>query len=781
MAKRPVFLFTVCVLSMTVAYGYLKAAGLRQQTIQTAEPSAVVSQRAVIDRYCVTCHNQRLKTAGLAIDGLNLNDIGTNAPVWEKVVRKLRAGLMPPAGNPRPERAASDDLAMWVEARLDESALRHPDPGRTEALHRLNRTEYHNVVRDLLALDVDVSELLPADDTSYGFDTIAGALNISPTLLERYLTAARKISRLAVGAPVPVTAETFRVKTDLPQEDRIEELPFGTRGGTVIHYNVPEDAEYSIQLAIGNRGAETHQVELTLDGERVKLFDVGRRAPGNVTVRVPMKAGPRTIGAAFIKMSDAEAEGIHQPYVRPYNGQTAQPRVDSVTITGPFKGVEPKSAGQMPSRRLIFQCVPANASEELPCATKILSALARRAYRRAVSDADVQVLLGFYTAGRADADFDSGIEAALRRLLVTPEFLFRIERDPAGIAANTSYRISDAELASRLSFFLWRSIPDDQLLDAALRGDLKKPDVLELQVRRMLQDPRATSLVTSFGEQWLLLRRVKDWDANGTLFPDFDESLRIALQRETELFLESIFREDRSVLELLTANYTFVNERLAKHYGIPNVYGPRFRRITLGDDSPRRGLLGQGSVLTLTSYAARTSPVIRGKWILENIVGAPPPPPPPNVNVALPDTKPGERPRTMRERMAAHRANPVCASCHSMLDPLGLSLENFDAVGRWRDSFEPGVPLDVSGVFPDGTKFVGPNGLRQALVGRPEQFVTNLTEKLLTYALGRGMEFYDGPAVRDIRRQSRAQNYSLSSIIVAIVKSTPFQMRRSLS
>jgi hypothetical protein len=497
-------------------------------------------------------------------------------------------------------------------------------------------------------------------------------------------------------------------------------------------------------------------------------------------VRTPVKAGPREIGVAFIQKTEAEPEALRQPFLRPYNGQVVQPQLESVTITGPFVAGDGRPSEDTPSRNRIFVCHPARAAEEAPCARRILSTLARRAFRRASTDQDLQSLLPFYEAGRSKGgSFDSGIEVALRRLLVSPEFLFRIERDPANLAPDTSYRISDVELASRLSFFLWSSTPDDELLDLAIRGRLKQPAVLKQQTRRMLADPRSSTLITNFASQWLLLRRVKGWLADQYLFPDFDESLREALEKETSLFFESILREDRSVLELLTANYTFVNERLARHYGIPNVYGSHFRRVTIPDDNPRRGLLGQASVLTLTSYPARTSPVVRGKWILENILGTPPPPPPPNVP-ALKDTPIGKV-QTMRERMASHRANPVCATCHSMLDPLGLSLENFDAVGRFRDRMEENTAIDVSGMFPDGTKFEGMTGLRQVLLSRPDQFVTNLTEKMMTYALGRGVEYYDAPSVRAIRHEAARSNYSFSSLILGIVNSTPFQMRRSQS
>ena len=784
-----------CAALMSVGSGGVRAVGAPQGASSTA--AAVSPQRALVERYCITCHNDSLREAGtvpIAFDGsVDVDKASEHPDVWEKAIRKLRGGLMPPPGRPRPDKATVDNLATWLEAELDAAAAANLDPGRTEAVHRLNRTQYHNVIRDLLALEVDVVGLLPADDTSYGFDNIAGALAVSPTLLERYLSAARKISRLAVAAPVPSpTAETFRVRSDLPQDDRLDGLPFGTRGGVLIRYNFPQDADYVIKVEPNGRPTEPHEIEVTLDGERVQLFTLRppEREPSDagyddgdtdLEVRLPVKAGPREVGVAFIEKTAAEVETLRQPFLRPYRGQTTQPRLDSVTITGPFEASGARPVEETPSRRRIFVCRPASSSPEeaAGCATEILSTLARRAYRRPVTDLDLQELLTFYDEGRTQGGFERGIETALRRLLVGPEFLFRIERDPVNIGPNAVYRISDLELASRLSFFLWNSIPDDELLDLAIQGELKKPAVLENQTRRMLADERSEALVSSFAAQWLLLRRVEVALPDQYLFPDFDEGLRQAFVRETELFLESIVREDRSVLDLLAADYTFVNERLARHYGIPSVYGSHFRRITLGDDNPRHGLLGHGSVLTLTSYPARTSPVVRGKWILENILGTPPPPPPPNVPAL--DENPSDQVLSMRERMVQHRANPVCASCHRIMDPLGLSLENFDAVGRWRDRLDSNRAIDVSGVFPDGTEFEGVAGLRAVLLSRPEQFVANATEKMLTYALGRGLESYDMPAVRAIRRDAARSNYSFSSLILGIVNSTPFQMRSSQS
>ena len=634
-----------------VAAGVLTFVGSARAAGSQLAPftESVSSQRALLDRYCVTCHNERLRTANLALDTLELTDIPANAEVWEKVVRKLRAGAMPPRPRPRPDQRTYDGFRTWLETRLDRAAEADLNPGRTEAFHRLSRTEYKNVIRDLLALDVDVSDLLTADDTSYGFDNIAGVLGVSPTLMDRYLSAARKVARLTVGSPVSSpTAETFRIASDLGQDDHIDGLPFGTRGGTILRHNFPEDAEYVIEVEPdGALYIEPHKLEVTLEGERVVLFDVGRALqPGErgpslgyvreeepLRVRLQVKAGPKVVGVAFLKKTSAEPEGIRMLYLRPFTGEGSggdsryQPYVGSVTITGPFESSGARPVEDTPSRQRLFVCYPTGtADSETACAEEILSTLARRAYRRPVTDDDVARLLTFYHRGEANGGFEAGIELVLRRLLVSPEFLFRIERDPAGIATDTPYRLSDLELASRLSFFLWSSIPDDELLDVAARGALADPDVFDQQVRRMLADNRLRALATNFAGQWLMLRNVAAVQPDEDIFPDVGEGLRQAFVRETELLFESVLREDRSVLELLSADYTFVNDRLARHYGIPNVGGSHFRRITL-DDPARGGLLGHGGILTVTSYANRTSPVLRGKWILENILGTPPPPP----------------------------------------------------------------------------------------------------------------------------------------------------------
>ena len=760
--------------------------------------AAADSHRRLLDRYCVACHNDRLETGGLSLESMDLRNVAGEAAVWEKVVGKLRAGAMPPQPRPRPEPAAYDGFRAWLETELDRAAAADPRPGRTEALHRLSRSEYRNVVRDLLDLDVDVSDLLPADDTSYGFDNIAGVLGVSPTLMERYLAAARKISRLAVGSPVPSpTAETFRIASDQGQDDHVAGLPFGTRGGMVVDFNFPEDAEYVISVVPdGPLYIEPHQLELTLDGERLEVFTVGRTLePGQRRsqyaeadareVRVRVGAGPHRVGAAFLRKTAAEPERTRKLYKRPFTGEGSggdsryQPYLERLTIAGPFESRGTRPLVDTPSRARIFICEPGgDAASAAACAADILSGLGRRAFRRPVTDEDVERLLVFYEQGAATGGFDGGIELALRRLLVSPEFLFRIVEDPPDLPPGAPYPLGDLELASRLSFFLWSSIPDDELLDAAVRGELGDPAVLEAQTRRMLADPRAEALVTNFAGQWLSLRNAAAVQPDEDLFPDFGEDLRQGFRRETEMLFDAILREDRSVVELLSADYTFLNERLAVHYGIPNVRGSHFRRVVL-DDPARGGLLGHGSILTVTSHANRTSPVVRGKWVLENILGTPPPPPPADVP-ALEATTAG-RTLTMREAMEQHRANPVCASCHRVMDPLGLALEPFDAIGRRRTPNETRVPMDLTGVLPDGTVFDGPAGLRAALLAHPERFVTTVTEKLLTYAIGRGVEYYDAPAVRAITRAAAADDYRLTTLILGVVESPPFRMRSTES
>ena len=778
-------------------------------------PQADGWQRVLLDRYCVTCHNERMRTADLALDTHDVLQVSESPAVWEQVVRKLRAGAMPPPPRARPDPDTYARFTTWLEGQLDQAAAAAPNPGRTEAFHRLNRTEYHNAVRDLLELEIDVSELLPADGGSYGFDNIAGVLGVSPTLLERYLVAARKISRIAVGRPAPsATAETFRLANDLPQDDWVAGMPFGTRGGGLFRHTFPEDGDYLLRVALSRDAGgalavfnRSHTVEVSVDGTPVRTFTVGGTPPGDAPgdsaarrewrdrqrtidrdweVRIPVRAGPHEVQVTFLRKTRAYPETVRQPYLRPYTSITGgdtrvQPYLASVTVTGPFGATGAAPASDPPSRRRIFTCRPtgATADAQRRCAREILAVLARRAYRRPVTAADLGVLLRFFDDGREDAGFDAGIELALRWLLASPEFLLRVERDPPGAAHGSNYEISDLELASRLSFFLWSSLPDEELLDTAAAGRLREPAVLERQTRRMLADERARSLVTSFASQWLYLRNVPAVVPDEDRFPDFGDDLRQALVRETELFVESVFREDRSVLDLLTADHTFVNERLARHYGIPNVYGSHFRRVTVADEA-RRGLLGHASILAVTAYPNRTSPVLRGKWVLENLLGTPPALPPPDVPTLEETGEQGE-PLSMREATERHRANPVCASCHRLMDPPGFALEQFDAVGRFRTHSTANRPIDASGALPDGALFDGAAGLRAALVRRPDQFVRTVTEKLLTYALGRGLEYYDAPGVRAITRTAAGDDYRFSSIILGIVNSPAFRMRRAES
>jgi mono/diheme cytochrome c family protein len=799
---------------LAVGFATVAATAARQVPPATsARPPQPAAARALIDRYCVGCHNDRLKTANLVLEHADLDHIAAGAETWEKVLRKVKTGAMPPMNAARPDRAAADAFTGWLQDSLDRAAEEHPNPGRP-AIHRLNRAEYANAIRDLLGLDIDSRALLPTDDAGYGFDNIADVLSVSPGLFERYMSAARKISRLAVGDPATRPAiETYAAPKYFVQSDRADErLPFGSRGGIAIRHYFPLDGEYRLKVRLQRtwrdeiRGiAEPHQVQVYVDRALVKSFSVGGDGPratwlpgqavpnpteyelnadAGLELRFAAKAGERIVGITFVKQA-AEEEGFLRPNLPVTSFEFAgnrdgDPAIDTVQIAGPY---EAAGAGDTPSRRRIFVCRPAQVRRSAPdtrasedeCATRIVRALARRAFRRPVSDADLQPLLEIYRSGREREDFDGGIELALRRMLVSPEFLFRIERDPANVAAGAPYALGDRELASRLSFFLWSSIPDDELLSAAERGKLKDPAVLAQQVKRMLADPRSSALVTNFAGQWLYLRNMRTHAPDPAAFPDFDDNLREAFQQETELFIEANLREDRSLIDLLTANFTFLNERLARHYGVPGIYGSHFRRVTFADNS-RGGLLGQGSVLTVTSYPTRTSPVLRGKWLLENILGTPPPPPPPNVP-ALKDTGESGKPASVRERMELHRKNPVCASCHARMDPLGFALENFDGIGRWRTADEGDTPIDASGVMPDGTKFQGVAGLRAALVAHREEFAYTVAEKLLTYALGRGLEYYDQPAVRKIVKAAAADDDRWSSVILGVVKSAPFQMR----
>jgi hypothetical protein len=730
---------------------------------------AAPQDRSFLNQYCTSCHNEKSKVAGLMLDKLDVAHPGDQAETWEKVIKKLRTGMMPPSGARRPERAATDAFTSNLESALDKAATTKPNPGTT-ALHRLNRTEYANAIRDLLALPIDVTTMLPPDDSAEGFDNVADVLGVSPLLIQGYVAAATKISRLAIGDP-EITADkaTYRIPRGLTQADHIEGLPLGTRGGLLINHVFPLDGEYDFRIArsgvgVGQAGVGgDEEIEISVNGERVYL--AGRDAPRDI--RLAMKAGPQSIGVAILKKRNVR--GVDDLY----DVYAATLGVSTVAITGPFNASGP---GETASRRRIFVCHPTKAADELPCAKQILNTLARRAFRQPVADSDVAIetLLSFYQNGRAEGTFETGIEQAVARVLVDPRFLYRFEREPANIAAGASYKLSDFELASRLSFFLWSSIPDDELLEVAAQGKLSQPAVLERQVRRMLADPRANSLANNFGGQWLYLRDLKNAKPEAD---DFDETLRASIRREMELMLESIVREDRSVVELLNADYTFVDERLARHYGIPNIRGSHFRRVTLEKDDPRRGLLGKASFLLVTSAANRTSPVSRGKWILENVLGVPAP----AVPASVPPLKENNE-RTdgkvlsMRERMEEHRSNPTCASCHKIMDPIGFALENFDLVGKWR-SVDLKSPVDASGELVDGTKLNGPATLRDALVSRSDAFVTTATEKLLTYALGRAVHYYDMPVVRSVIREAARNDYRFSSLVLGIVKSAPFQMK----
>ena len=763
------------------------SAGLRLQS-PTSVPPSLPPYRTLLDRYCVSCHNRQLKTAGVEFDNMDLARVGDDAPVWEKVVRQLRTGVMPPEGMPRPPAEDRSAFSSWLEAALDQAADANPDPGRPAA-YRLTRTQYANAVRDLLALEIDGPSLLPSDDLAYGFDNISDTLSFSPLLLERYLSAARKISRLAVGDPTlhPVAA-TYTTSPLAVQSGRMsKELPFGSGGGLAIRHRFPLDGEYVLTISLQRRRtSQTRELDVRLDGKRLRLIRLeaydrssvyGQPTAPDLTVRFPAEAGTRTVGISFLRREPApEGLGPSRLPVGSLRGGYSDWGVRSLRIDGPFRVQGP---GDTPSRRRIFICrpLPGRNTDELDCARRILANLARRAYRRPVTDDDVEPLLEFYREGRSRDGFDAGIQSALERILVDPEFLFRVERDPATAAPSTAFNLSGLDLASRLSFFLWSSVPDEELLEAAAGGRLSDPAELEVQVRRMLADSRSKALVTNFATQWLHLRNLRAVTPDENRYPDWDDNLREALRQETELFVESQLRLDRSVTGLLDADYTFVNERLARHYGIPRVYGNRFRRVNL-EDERRRGLLGQGSILTVTSYATRTSPVLRGKWLLENILGTRVPPPPADVP-ELPEHGEVERPASMRELMEQHSRNPACSSCHRLMDPLGFALENFDAIGRWRDRDHGGVPIDSLATLPDGTRVQGPADLTSLILSRRREFIETLTGKLLTYAVGRGLEPYDMPAIREIMREAAPSNYRWSALILGIVKSRPFRMKRS--
>jgi len=785
-----------------VAAGSWTGSSVPQAQVRTAQASpAAAGPAAVVGQYCVTCHNQRLKTGGLALDAVDASDVPAHAEVWEKVIRKVKGNMMPPAGSPRPDAATLAAFARGLEDTLDRAAAARPHPGRTRP-HRFNRAEYANAIRDLLALEIDASTLLPPDDSSYGFDNIADVLGISPLLMERYVAAAERISALAVGDPsIGPSSQLYRVSFDLPQHEHISGLPIGTRGGTAFRHHFPLDGEYVVKLRLWKtsvgyvRGLQTeHDLEVSIDGQPVLQTPVGGPSDYQMNVlnsgaaetaletrlrtRTRVTAGPHDVVATFLALAGGVRTGpeglrptmfaVDPLYIH------GVPAIERVIIEGPYN---PTGPGDTPSRRTIFTCKPGTASDELPCARTILSRLTQRAYRRASTEADLRPLLDLFRKGRANASFEAGIQLALQGVLTSPKFLFRVESDPPNLAAAT-HRVSSVDLASRLSFFLWSSVPDQELLDAAAGNQLGQPAAIERQVRRMLGDPRAQSLAKNFGGQWLHLRNLAAFVPTRDDFPEFDDALRQAMRTETEMLLDSLRLENRSVLDLLRADYTFVNERLARHYGMRGVYGSHFRRVPVTDPA-RFGLLGHASVLAVTSYPNRTSPVVRGKWILENLVGTPPPPPPPGAANVLADNAPGKL-DSVRARLAAHRASPQCASCHRVMDPLGFALENFDAVGAWRTE-DQGSRIDASDTLVDGTTVNGPVELRQALLRQPEMFVTALTEKLLTYALGRGLDHHDMPAVRAIVRGAASDDYRFGGIVLGIVRSVPFQMREASS
>ena len=749
-----------------------------------AQAQVRAETQAAITQYCVTCHNDRLKTAGLVLDPAGVTHPGDDAETWERVLRQLRAGTMPPPSVRRPPPTFYRSASTYLARELEASAAARPNPGALPLAHRLTRTEYGNAVRDLLALpdlpkELDYTTLLPADNVSSGFDNLADTLFVSPATMERYLAAARKIGRVAVGDPAMGALVNMHVTpVRQPQEARNEALPFGTRGGVSIDGYFPLSGEYDFEIRTATASRDTHQLDVTIDGERKavtnisiaggSLADDDGTTPNQRKFRFAVPAGPHTVGVAFVERSEALSEAPLRP---PGRSRGELPSVVSVVISGPFS---PTGPGDTPSRRRLFVCRPATAADEPACADRILTTLLRRAYRRSISADDLRPVRRFYEAGRRERDFELGVQRALERVLVSPQFLFRIEQDPTTAGPGSVYRIGDFELASRLSFFLWSSIPDDALLDAAAAGALRRPEVLRRQVTRMLADPRSQSLVTNFAAQWLFLRDVETKEPDLYLFREYDEGLRAAFARETELFLDSVLRENRSVLDLLTANHTFLNERLAKHYGIPNITGSHFRRVPLPQGSPRRGLLGHGSVLSITAYSTRTSAVLRGKYVLENLLASPPPPPPPNIPSL--NTEKSGRPLSMKEAMQAHRANPACASCHARMDPIGFALENFDAIGRWRAD-ENGAPLDVASALPDGTKVEGVDGVRQLVLRDPDLFIEAMAGKLLMYALGRNVQHYDQPAIRAIARESARRNYTFASQVLGVVTSAPFQSR----
>jgi len=761
---------------------------------QTRSSATAASQRAVLDQYCVTCHNDKLKTANLSLEKLDLTTAGDHAELWEKVIRKLRAGVMPPPGMRRPPQPEYEALRDWLEAEMDRKAAASPNPGSV-VLHRLNRTEYANVIRDLLDIEIDPAAYLPSDDAARGFDNVAGSLTISPTLLEAYTTAATRIARMAVGYWKSPTLANYIAPGDTSQNQHIEGLPLNTRGGLLVTHNFPSDGEYKFEIQNFGLGKYTpgEKIEFLIDGERVELFDyvgVGLSqgmqadADGSIAITVPVKAGTHKVGVTFLATNYRPTLDLIKQYERKSleNNSIPQlqyyPAIGLLRIQGPFGASRPEDSRSM---KKVFTCRPSSAVEEAACAKQILTAMARQAFRRPVTALDLESLTNFYAEGREGATFEDGIELALRRLLTSPQFLVRAEKEPANLAVGKPYRISDLELASRLSFFLWSRGPDDTLINLAAQNRLSNPAVLEQQVKRMMADPKSEALVTNFADQLLYLRNLTATSPDGVFYPHWDDELRRSFRQETEMLFESVMREDRSVVDLLTANYTFVNERLAKHYGIPNVYGGQFRRVTLGPNMDyRRGLLGQGSFLSVTWVQNfRTSPVKRGVWVLENILGTPPPEPPPNVPPLEDSVAGAGKVLTLREQMTLHRKNEPCASCHKLMDPIGFALENFDADAKWRTKHggEGGVQIDATVDLWDGTKVTGPSELRQHLLYYSPQFVRMMTEKMMTFGIGRGVEYFDMPVIRSIVKDTEKGNYKFSSLVMGIVKSAPFQTR----
>jgi len=801
---RGVFVLALALVCLAIGF---QRPMLSQQAPAAAATAGVSPQRALVNKYCVTCHNDTAKTAGIVLDKADVDHVAADPALWEKVVYKLRAQAMPPVKMPRPDQATYDGFRSWLENELNQAGAAHPNPGTTVSYHRLNRTEYQNAIRDLLNVNIDTTSFLPEDATIFGFDNIGGAIKMSTDLLDTYMRASQRISEAALGISRGPQQETYELQWDVNQDDRSMGLAPGTRGGLEAKHYFPVDGEYWVTVRLVRLGTaaiaglnDEHQIDLLVDGERVDLVTIGKKGmstaaggtgggsgatdpdtgglKADLQFRLPMRAGQHTLVATFIKKPELEVDGTRFIADRPaYEaGRThGLPYISSLTVYGPQKitGVE-----NSPSRKRILVCTPGAGVQETACAQQILSTIARRAYRGRVKDADIQTLMSFYTSGRKGGSFEDGIEAALERVLVSPQFLYRIEAPPTTSAASGNARVSDRELASRLSFFLWSSILDDQLLNAASNGRLSDPAVLEQQVRRMVADPRAESLTQNFARQWLQLDQLENAIPDPILFPEGDKTLRDSLRKETEMLFDSIRSENRSILDLLTAKYAFINEPIAKLYGISGIYGPRMRRVNLPADNPRAGLLGEGGIQMMTSHSNVTSPVLRGKWLLDNILGSSPPPPPPVVP-ELKATGTNGKILSMRERMEQHRSNALCYSCHATIEPYGLALENFDAVGRWRTINENGEPVDASTELVNGTKFEGLDGLRNIILANKDQFVQTATNRLLTYAVGRGLDYYDMPTIRKIVKQSAPSNYNFSTLVVNVVKSMPFQMRKA--